>query len=384
MKVTGELEEQDYELIRLFIATAAAAFENIHLNKELEATHREIIDTLGEMIECRFREMGNHVKRVAAFAQLLALKAGMDAKDAEILRFASPMHDIGKIGIPDVILKKPGRLTAEEFDVMKQHTSIGYNILKGSDRKILKYGATIALQHHERWDGLGYPNGLTGEEIHIIGRILRLVDVFDALGNERVYKKAWDLVEIVDYLKEERGKQFDPNLVDIFLENIEEFVEIKKQYPDEDLVNVDRNYRLISWINRRTVSRDLITGVVLVAGVVVLSMGMLNYYAVVQVAHHEMQSRLQRNSDIMIRRLARLMADKEFDTAIALLRDAKNDLPDSAIRLEDSEGNIIFLTDDSLKTPSSSSQTIERFIEFNKAISWEAAVDHIQRSDGAG
>ncbi|MBN1880119.1 DUF3369 domain-containing protein [bacterium] len=228
-----KLEDQDYELIRLFISTTAAAFENIHLNKELEATHREIIDTLGEMIECRFREMGNHVKRVAAFAQLLALKTGMNEKDAEILRFASPMHDIGKIGIPDIILKKPGRLTPDEFEVMKQHTMIGYNILKGSDRQILKYGATIALQHHERWDGLGYPNGLKGEQIHIIGRIIRLVDVFDALGNERVYKKAWELDEIVSYLIEERGTQFDPKLVDIFLENIGEFVEIKKQYPDE-------------------------------------------------------------------------------------------------------------------------------------------------------
>lgn len=226
------LESQDFELIRLFTATAAAAFENIQLNREIEATHREIVDTLGEMIESRFSEMGNHVKRVAAYAQVLALKAGMNEKDAEILRFAAPMHDIGKIGIPDVILKKPGRLTPDEFEIMKQHTTLGYNILKRSDRPILKYASIIALQHHERWDGRGYPDGLKGEEIHIIGRIIRLVDVFDALRTKRVYKNAWTIDRIVDYFVQEREKQFDPFLVDIFVEHIDDFLDITNRYPD--------------------------------------------------------------------------------------------------------------------------------------------------------
>lgn len=233
LEFSRQLEQQDHELIRLFTTTAAAAFETLHLNKEIEATQKEIIDTLGEMVECRFREMGNHVKRVSEYAQLLALKHGLDAKEAEILKFAAPMHDIGKIGIPDDILKKPGRLTFDEFEVMKQHTSIGYNILKNSEREILKAGAIIALQHHERWDGQGYPRGLKREEIHILGRITRLVDVFDALSNKRVYKDAWPLERILRYFREESGKQFDPTLVDLFIENLDAFIAIKEQYPDE-------------------------------------------------------------------------------------------------------------------------------------------------------
>jgi response regulator RpfG family c-di-GMP phosphodiesterase len=145
------------------------------------------------------------------------------------------MQDIGKIGIPDTILKKPGRLTQTEYEVMKQHTQIGYNILKSSDRPILKCAATIAMQHHERWDGKGYPQGLQGEEIHIVGRIIRLVDVFDALHKQRIYKKAWQAESIVNYLIQERGKQFDPKLVDVFIENFDEFIEISDRYPDDSV-----------------------------------------------------------------------------------------------------------------------------------------------------
>lgn len=229
-----KLEGQDFELIRLLMATAAAAFENMQLNKEIEATHREIVDTLGEMIESRFVETGSHVKRVGAYAKILALKAGLSEKDAEILRFTAPMHDIGKIGIPDTVLKKPGTLTPEEFEIMKQHTTIGYNILKRSNRPVLKLASIIALQHHERWDGKGYPNGLKGEDIHIFGRIIRLVDVFDALRAKRVYKKAWTEKQIIDYLERERGKQFDPRLVNIFIENIGEFLAIAGNDQEEN------------------------------------------------------------------------------------------------------------------------------------------------------
>ncbi len=235
LQSSRKLDEQDTELISLFISTASAAFENIQLNKEIEATHKEIIDTLGEMIESRFTEMGNHVKRVAAYAQVLALKAGMSQQDAEVLRFASPMHDIGKIGIPDVILKKPGRLTHSEYEIMKQHTQIGFNILKSSDRPILKCAATIALQHHERWDGKGYPQGLKGEDIHVVARIIRLVDVFDALHNKRIYKKPWQVENIIEYFIQERGKQFDPGLVDLFVSSIDEFIAISDRYPDDSV-----------------------------------------------------------------------------------------------------------------------------------------------------
>ncbi|MGB3976719.1 MAG: HD domain-containing phosphohydrolase [bacterium] len=229
-----KLEAQDYELIRLLMATAAAAFENMQLSKEIEATHKEIVDTLGEMIESRFVETGNHVKRVAAYAQIIALKAGLSEKDAEILRFTAPMHDIGKIGIPDTVLKKPGTLTPEEYEIMKQHTTIGHNILKRSNRPILKAASIIALQHHERWDGKGYPNGLKGEDIHIFGRIIRLVDVFDALRAKRVYKKAWTTERIIDYMERERGKQFDPRLVDIFIENIDELLAVSGNDQEEN------------------------------------------------------------------------------------------------------------------------------------------------------
>jgi len=226
-------KQQDLELLQLFSATAASWVENIHLNKEIEATQTEIIDTLGEMIECRFREMGKHVRRVSAYACLLAVKAGLSKRDAEILKFASPIHDVGKIGIPDEILKKPGSLSKKEFEIMKTHTLIGYNILKNSDRPILKQAAIIALQHHERWDGKGYPKGLAGKNIDIAGRIIRIVDVFDALSHKRVYKTAWDLDKIKDYLSRESGSQFDPQLIKLFLDNIDEFLAIRDQYPDD-------------------------------------------------------------------------------------------------------------------------------------------------------
>ncbi|MCD4654009.1 DUF3369 domain-containing protein [bacterium] len=230
---SGIFERQHHEILQLFTTTAAAAIENIHLNKEIEATQMEVIATLGEMIECRFREMGKHVKRVSAYAYLLAVKAGLSEMEAETLKFASPMHDIGKIGIPDEILKKPSRLTDPEFEIMKTHTTIGYNLLKGSERQTLKCAAIIALQHHERWDGKGYPNGLSGDGIEIIGRITRLVDVFDALSNRRIYKPAWEVDVILKYLRDESGTQFDPRLVDLFMVNINEFLEIKDLYPNE-------------------------------------------------------------------------------------------------------------------------------------------------------
>jgi response regulator RpfG family c-di-GMP phosphodiesterase len=171
---------------------------------------------------------------VAEYAYLLALKAGVGAKKAEILKYAAPMHDVGKIGIPDAILNKRGKLTKEEYETIKEHASIGYNILKSSKRKIIKAAATVAVQHHERWDGKGYPKGLKGDQIHIFGRIVCLIDIFDAVSNERVYKPAWSMERTLAYIKEEREKIFDPELVDIFLENLDEFLEIKSKYADED------------------------------------------------------------------------------------------------------------------------------------------------------
>ena len=142
------------------------------------------------------------------------------------------MHDIGKVAIPDEILKKPGKLTDEEFIYMQKHTEIGYNILKGSNRKILKAASIVANQHHEKWNGRGYPQGLKGEEIHIYGRITAVADVFDALGSDRVYKKAWELDRILNLFKEERGEQFCPTVIDAFLSIVGDMVKIRDAFID--------------------------------------------------------------------------------------------------------------------------------------------------------
>ena len=162
------------------------------LNKEIEDTQKEIIFTMGAVGESRSKETGNHVKRVAEYSKILALEYGMSEHDAEMLKQASPMHDIGKIAIPDSILNKPGKLTSEEFETMKEHAHLGYEMLKVSHRHLLKIASIVAYEHHEKWDGTGYPRGIEGENIHIYGRITALADVFDALGSTRVYKPAWD------------------------------------------------------------------------------------------------------------------------------------------------------------------------------------------------
>ena len=204
--------------------------EVINLHKELEDTQREVIYKMGEIVETRSEETGNHVKVVAEYSKLLALKLGLSYAEAELLKHASPMHDIGKVGIPDSLLNKPSRLTNDEFEIMKSHTTVGYEILKTSNRPILKASAIVAYEHHEKWDGSGYPRGLSGEDIHIYGRITAIADVFDALGSERVYKKGWKLNDILEYFKDEKGKHFDPVLVDIFFESLDEFLEIREKY----------------------------------------------------------------------------------------------------------------------------------------------------------
>lgn len=202
------------------------------LNKEIEETQREIIFTMGAIGEARSKETGNHVRRVAEYSKLLALFYGLDPSDAELLKQASPMHDIGKIAIPDSILNKPGKLTSEERVIMDTHAGLGYEMLRHSTRPLLKIAATVANEHHEKWDGSGYPNGLSGEDIHIYGRITALADVFDALGCDRVYKKALDDKKIFNLFREERGKHFDPKLIDIFFDNLDDFLEIREKLKD--------------------------------------------------------------------------------------------------------------------------------------------------------
>lgn len=226
------LTEIEINLFRLLSANVKVAIENLTLNKEIVDTQKEVIYTLGEIVESRSKETANHVIRVAEYSYLLALGYGMDMEEAELLKMASPMHDIGKIGIPDVILNKPGKLTTEEFEIIKTHTTIGHDILKQSKRKIMRTAAIIAIGHHERWDGKGYPNGIQGKSIDIYSRITSLADVFDALSHKRCYKEAWPLDQVKDYLYEESGKMFDPVLVELFMSNWQQIIKIKEQYPD--------------------------------------------------------------------------------------------------------------------------------------------------------
>ncbi|WP_104370589.1 HD-GYP domain-containing protein [Desulfocucumis palustris] len=233
MTRSKKFTSKDLEYLTLAASYSGKSLEAALLNKEIEETQKEIIFTMGEIGESRSKETGNHIKRVAEYSKILALKYGMDETEAELLRIASPMHDIGKVAIPDSILKKPGKLTDEEFDTMKTHTQVGYNLLKGSSRRILKAAAIVARQHHEKWNGRGYPDGVSGEQIHIYGRVTAIADVFDALGSDRCYKKAWELDRILNLFKEEKGNHFDPVLVDLFLDNIGELVKIRDRYRDE-------------------------------------------------------------------------------------------------------------------------------------------------------
>lgn len=226
------LSDIDRKLVQVFTTNVGVAYDNLILNQEIVETQKEIVITLGEVVESRSQETANHVRRVGEYSYLLGKLAGLSENESEILHLASPMHDVGKIGIPEAIINKPGKLTKEEFDIVKTHTTIGYEILKGSSRDILKSAAMIARDHHEKWNGMGYPKGLEGDDIHIFGRITGLVDVFDALSIKRVYKDAWPLEKVLNLIREERGEHFDPRLVDLFLENVKLFEAISKEFPD--------------------------------------------------------------------------------------------------------------------------------------------------------
>ncbi|MBN1601812.1 MAG: HD domain-containing protein [Chitinispirillaceae bacterium] len=205
---------------------------NIMLTRVVVDTQKEILFSMGEIIESRSRETANHIRRVAEYSSLLGKLYDLSEREQLHLLHTSPMHDAGKIAIPDTILNKPGKLTDEEFAIMKEHARIGWQMLKGSQLEIMQLAAVIANQHHERWNGKGYPGGLKGEGIHIYGRIVALADVFDALGSDRCYKKAWAMDKILELLYNERGEQFDPALIDLFLSNIDSFIAIKERFPD--------------------------------------------------------------------------------------------------------------------------------------------------------
>lgn len=203
---------------------------------ELERTRLAVIRCLGKASEFKDDNTGLHVIRMSHYSRVLGLSIGMSEDEAHMLMLASPMHDIGKIGVPDNILKKPGKLDAEEWEAMKRHVEYGGDILGDHDSELLVMAKTIAMTHHEKWDGSGYPKGLAGEEIPIEGRITALADVFDALTSARPYKEAWSVERAVDLIRSERGKHFDPNLVDKLDSVLDEFDAIRSEYAERHMV----------------------------------------------------------------------------------------------------------------------------------------------------
>lgn len=200
--------------------------------QQLEQSQLEIIKRLGRAAEYKDNETGNHILRMSHFAQMLAKAAGLSQEQADNILLAAPMHDIGKIGIPDNILLKPGKLNPEEWEIMKTHVNIGADLLDGTDIPLLIMARNIALSHHEKWDGSGYPSGLSGKQIPIEGRICAICDVFDALTSKRPYKKAWPVEEAIAFLRQQKGKHFDPELVDLFETILDEVLTYRAAHLD--------------------------------------------------------------------------------------------------------------------------------------------------------
>jgi len=197
---------------------------------QLNQTRLQIIERLGRAAEYKDDDTGLHVIRMSRYSYILGLAAGMSESEAEMLMSAAPMHDIGKIGIPDNILKKPGKLDNEEFDIMRTHCEIGAKIIGDDSSELLKMAKIVAMSHHEKWNGFGYPNKLKGEEIPRIGRIVAIADVFDALTSKRPYKDAWSIEDAVQLLEESAGEHFDPQLVSLFIGVLPEVLEVKAKY----------------------------------------------------------------------------------------------------------------------------------------------------------
>ena len=200
---------------------------------ELEQTRMQVIHRLGRAAEYRDNETGMHVIRMSHFAYSIALAAGMSRDEAALLLNAAPMHDVGKIGIPDSILIKPGKLTPDEWVIMRRHCEFGASIIGTYAHPLFQTSRMIALTHHEKWNGEGYPQGLKGEEIPLVGRIVALADVFDALTHERPYKEAWSVEAALAWISSQRGEHFDPQLTDVFLSIIPNILEFMKKYAED-------------------------------------------------------------------------------------------------------------------------------------------------------
>ncbi|MGY4609413.1 HD domain-containing phosphohydrolase [Thermostichus sp. MS-CIW-38] len=224
--------ELEVSVAKALASQAAVAYQNVQLREELKSAHFETIFCLSVAAEYRDQDTSFHLKRMSNYSRIIAKHLGLSSHEQELIFYASPMHDVGKIGIPDAILQKPGRLTPEERQIMNRHPEIGYEILSKSDSELMKKSAIIALTHHEKFDGSGYPRGLKGEGIPLEGRIVALADVFDALASRRPYKEAWALNEVFQFVEDNSGSHFDPQVVAAFNRGRSEILEIYHRYPE--------------------------------------------------------------------------------------------------------------------------------------------------------
>ncbi|MBI5573270.1 MAG: GAF domain-containing protein [Elusimicrobia bacterium] len=226
--------DEHQKITTSFSSQAAVAIQNAKLTEDLKSAHFDTIFRLSAAAEYRDKETGNHIKRVSHYSKIIAENLGLSQQDSELIFWSSPMHDIGKLGIPDAILQKPGKLTPEERAVMEQHTVIGAMVLKDTTADVLKKSRIVALTHHEKMDGTGYPLKLKGNEIPIEGKIVALADVYDALSSKRCYKEPFSDEKVISILKEGNGNHFDEKILDVFLSSINEINTIREKYSDKE------------------------------------------------------------------------------------------------------------------------------------------------------
>ena len=230
LKKLGESSSLQSKLLDIFSNNVLTAFQNLYLIKDIERAQREMVYLLAEAVESRSAETGEHLMHVAKLSELLAKALGLDEQIVLKIYHASPLHDLGKIAIADAILNKPGKLSLDEFEIMKTHAQIGHDMILKSKQELCQTGRIIALEHHEHWDGRGYPKGLKGQNISIEGRIVAVADVFDALTCQRCYKQAWQLDDVFAYMQEKSGGQFDPQIITVLLANEKAIRTIYQQF----------------------------------------------------------------------------------------------------------------------------------------------------------
>jgi response regulator RpfG family c-di-GMP phosphodiesterase len=227
-----ELNELDFQLLEIYMQNIGLTFENLSLLIDIKETSKELVYNLANAVEARSKETGAHVQRVALICERLAVLYGLSDEEALMIKLSAPLHDVGKVAVPDSILHKPGKLDAQEWEIMKKHVDYGVDILSKSKRRLIVVAKEIAGHHHEKWDGSGYPNGLSGADIPISGRIAALADVFDALGAKRSYKEPWSDAEILAEIKKQSGLHFEPKLVELMINHWQDFIDIRNSLPD--------------------------------------------------------------------------------------------------------------------------------------------------------